>query len=224
MTRETRPIHLERTLIYIPIVHTPADMGALREKVRQKGLQRMGPQGWRRKISIINNLWSEIERTVEGIDLTYKKVLIYQDGLPVCGREVEIVRDLAKAGSRNYHLLLRLMEKGAQIMGTESAELLVEEYELNKQILDAGEKLGPSRMGVRQKALSDELLKRRDQFISHRINTTLKAGETGILFLGILHSLGNLLAKDIEVIYPIHLSNRGGQEDDRTPDTGPDCR
>jgi len=47
------------------------------------------------------------------------------------------------------------------------------------------------------------LLDRRNRFIAYRINTTLCTGETGILFLGMLHSLENLLNKDINVIYPV---------------------
>jgi hypothetical protein len=58
---------------------------------------------------------------------------IHLEGLPVCGHESEIVADLARAGSRNHRLLLRLREFGAIIMGTESAELLVEEYQLSSK-------------------------------------------------------------------------------------------
>ena len=54
-----------------------------------------------------------------------------------------------------------------------------------------------------QKPASDILLKRRDQFIADRINDTLGPGETGILFLGMLHSLGHLLDEQIKVVYPI---------------------
>jgi hypothetical protein len=48
--------------------------------------------------------------------------------------------------------------------------------------------------------LSEELLKKRDRFIARRINSTLRPGETGILFLGMLHSLAALLDEDIRVI------------------------
>jgi hypothetical protein len=48
------------------------------------------------------------------------------------------------------------------------------------------------------------LLKRRDQYIARRINDTLLAGETGLIFLGMLHSVRSWLDKDIRVVYPIH--------------------
>ncbi len=51
--------------------------------------------------------------------------------------------------------------------------------------------------------MSDILLQRRDQFIGQRINDTLKSGETGILFLGMLHSLERYLKQDVKVIYPL---------------------
>ncbi len=88
-------------------------------------------------------------------------------------------------------------------MGTESSELLVEEYELVKQTLARGDTLKAAGVAARKKALSDSLLLMRDRYIADRINGTLRAGETGILFLGMLHSLGNWLDKDIRVIYPI---------------------
>ncbi len=36
----------------------------------------------------------------------------------MCGREAEIVRDLAEAGSRNHRLLVRLDQRGTILKGT----------------------------------------------------------------------------------------------------------
>ena len=194
----------ERTLIYIPIIHTPADMGALSESIQRLKVKRLGRKGWQRNVNLVDQLWVQIEQAVERLVLPYERVRLYQDGLPVCGREVEIVTELAKAKSRNHQLLLRLSEKGATIMGTESSALLVEEYQLVKEIFASG---NPNLAGGReanQKALRDSLLKRRDQYIGCRINATLQMGETGVIFLGMLHSLGPWLDKDIRVVYPTH--------------------
>jgi hypothetical protein len=90
-------------------------------------------------------------------------------------------------------------------MGTESSELLVEEYELIKGLLASGEPVGTKSIGARQKGLSDSLLKRRDMYIAHRIDETLRANETGILFIGMLHRLTQWLAKDVRVTYPLNL-------------------
>jgi hypothetical protein len=59
---------------------------------------------------------------------------------------------------------------------------------------------------ARRKALADALIRKRDQYIADRIEQTLQIGETGILFLGMLHALENQLHKDIRVIYPVKLA------------------
>jgi hypothetical protein len=200
-----------RTLIYIPIIHSAADMGALRESVQRVTLQKLGEKGWENRISLIDSLWDKIETVIGDLSLSYEKVRLYQDGLPVCGLEVKIVTEIAKAGSRNHLLLINLMEKGATIMGTESPELLIEEYNLVKRILSAENSVEAAKIEVCQKPLSDVLLKKRDQYIADRVNRTLGMDETGIIFLGMLHSLDSLLEKDIQVIYPIFRhSDLGG--------------
>src|SRR5208337_450093 len=166
----------ERTLIYIPIIHTQADMGALGESIQRLKVNRLGRKGWERNVNLVNKLWAQIESAIESLALPYDRVRLYQDGLPVCGREVEIVTELAKAGSRNHGLLLRLKEKGAAIVGTESSELLVEEYQLVKEDFASGKPQVATQGEPRRKALRDSLLKRRDQYIARRVNETLRAG------------------------------------------------
>ena len=204
MARGAEPPRPVRILIYIPIIHGQADMGALGESVRQVKVRKLGRRGWEQNLNLIGRMWTEIEQALERWTVSCERVRVYQDGLPDCGRELEIVTELAKAGSRNHQLLLRLKEKGATIMGTESSELLVEEYQLVKQALASRDPLQGARMEASQKALSVSLLKRRDQYIADRINRTLYPGETGILFLGMLHAVAHLLPRDIHVIYPIH--------------------
>ncbi|MDP3182077.1 MAG: hypothetical protein Q8M54_04575 [Desulfobaccales bacterium] len=190
-------------MIYIPIIHTQADMGALQESVVRATLEKVGRPGLSRKTAAIDKIWTEIERVIDALSLSFDRVRLYQDGLPVGGGEAEIVTELARAGSRNYQLLLRLMAQGATLMGTESGDLLVQEYQLAKQSLTARP---PRAAGVaaHRRALSEALLQRRDHFIAQRINDTLKPGETGILFLGMLHSLERYLHQDVKVIYPLH--------------------
>jgi hypothetical protein len=192
-----------RTLFYLPIIHTQADMGALKGSVVRATLEKLGQTALARKTAAIEQVWDEIERVIDGLALSFDRVRLYQDGLPVCGREPEIVSELAQTGSRNHQLLARLMNRGAILMGTESGDLLVQEYQLAKQSLTARQ---PRSAGVaaQRRALSAALLQRRDQFIAQRINDTLKPGETGILFLGMLHSLERYLNRDVKVIYPLH--------------------
>lgn len=192
-----------RTLVYFPIIHTQSDMGALSESIRKVTIQKLGERGWRRKINLVKQFWADLESILDKLSLVYAQTRLYQDGLPVCGKEQDIVTELAKKGSPNHQLLVRLMEKGATVMGTESAELLIEEYHLIKKVLETGDVHDAMMIEARQKAAGELLLSKRDVFIAERIETTLQAGETGILFLGMLHNISELLPTDMEVIYPM---------------------
>ena len=200
-----------RTLIHVPIIHAPVDMGGLAEPIRKIKIEKLGRQGWMSNLAGIQQLWKQTRRRVEQWDLPYPRVRVYQDGLPVCGHEVEIVSDLAKAGSPNHQLVLYLLKKGAELTGTESAEILLEEYDLVKRFLAAKTEEEARAIAEDQRRLSKDLLRRRDEFIANRINETLCAGETGILFLGMLHDLGDRLAPDIRVSYLNHPSFRAGK-------------
>jgi hypothetical protein len=201
-----------RFLVCVPIVHTQADMGALNEPIQRLKVKKLGKRTWERNLELVKNFWTQIEQTTEDLALPYERVRLYQDGLPVCGHELEIVADLAKAGSRNYQLLLKLKAKGAILMGTESPELLVEEYQLVKQVF--AEEMSPSSSRrasqEKEKSLQGSLLKRRDQFIGRRISQTLLPGETGVLFVGMLHSVEPWLDKDIQVLHPVRRPLQGG--------------
>jgi hypothetical protein len=192
-----------RRLIYLPIVHTQADMGALKNLVSRLTLETIGRAGLTRKTAIINKIWEDIENYIDKLTLSFDRVRLYQDGLPVCGQEIEIVTDLAAKGSRNHELLLRLIAQGAVLMGTESGDLLLQEYQLSKQSLTFPP---PRAAGVmaRLQSASNCLLVQRDKFIAERINDTLNSGETGILFIGILHSPTRYLDQDITMVYPFH--------------------
>lgn len=192
-----------RKLIHIPIIHTQSDMGALAGEIQRLTIEKLGLQEWERSVRAVGQLWMIIRQTIEAMDLSYPQMRLYQDGLPNCGREVEIVTDVAQAGSPNHQLLLELMEKGATLVGTEDPELLLEEYQLIQQVLDARDLGETEQVEIRQQALSQVLLARRDQYIAQRINDTLREGETGVLFLGLLHGLEGRLAEDIHIVYPI---------------------
>ena len=147
---------------------------------------------------IVGQFWDALERAVAALSLDFKAVRLYQDGLPICGHEADIVAQLAATGSRNHRLLRGLMDRGATLSGTESGELLVEEYELLRQSLLPG--IDPKK----HRELSTAILAKRDVFIAKRIANTLCPGETGILFIGLMHNIEpGLTDAGIEVSYPI---------------------
>ena len=150
-------------------------------------------------------------------------VLALPEGSSLSGRfanlwkRAEIVTELAKIGSRNHQLLLRLHRQGATIMGTESADLLVKEYKLIKQVLQIRNPEEAARLESRQKKTSAALLKQRDQFIAERINSTLCAGETGLLFLGMLHSVAPFIATNINVTQTSQLPSDAAKKATDSP-------
>jgi hypothetical protein len=173
-------------------------MGTLGDAFKHALVDQLGEQWWQHKLNLVDSFWTGIEKTLGGLNLRYEVVRVYQDGLPVCGHELRIVSELARAGSRNHQLLQRMRLRGATIIGTESAELLVEEYQLARQLIGAAS----NREGASpdQQTLARSLLERRDRYIGARIDATLKPWQTGIIFLGGLHSLSDKLAPDIAVL------------------------
>jgi hypothetical protein len=152
---------------------------------------------WEQREQIISGLWTDIQKNLDVLHLDGPKTRIYQDGLPLCGFEERIVRELADAGSSNHQLILRLLDQGTILMGTEDPRLLMEEYELQKQNLE--HKAGGEFSEVQWRKRTDRLLEARDTFIVKRIEATLREGETGLLFLGALHRLETWKPTDIIV-------------------------
>ncbi|MFQ5945664.1 MAG: hypothetical protein ACE5NC_05360 [Anaerolineae bacterium] len=189
-----------RTLTYIPIVHSAADMGSEAERIRDAYVERHGKEAWEESREAIASAWEQIEKDILGLDLDFRKVRLYQDGLPVCGREQEIVREIARRGSPNYRLLLDLIAKGATLEGTEDPQLLLEEYRVLKTTAAALGQAEEREAAIRDyEEESRRLLEQRDRFIGRRIAETLKEGETGLLFIGALHRVDQTLPKDIAV-------------------------
>ena len=182
-----------RALIYFPIIHSSKDLGSLSNAASDLRTEEQE----RLYIDAIEHFWGMIATAIEDLGLDYTKLKLYQDGLPVCGKEQEIVAEVANSGSENYKLLQTLHHKGAVLMGTESPELLVQEHTLMTQLLRSG-KSTDATLEIAQK-----LLDQRDGFIAKRIEKTLQDNEIGILFLGLMHNIIAKLPKDIVIIQPI---------------------
>jgi hypothetical protein len=192
------PGSASRRLIQIPIIHTQADLGTLGVHVRDLYVRRAGRRRWEEHIRTVERLWHNLGDALGRLELDPPRTRLYQDGLPVCGREEDIVRELAAAGSCNHRILLDLMAKGCHLTGTESPELLLEEYNLTRAQLE--QRARRPRPGSAGAQACQSLLDRRDRFIADRIAHTLEEGWTGILFLGMLHALAHHLPADIQVL------------------------
>jgi len=175
-----------------------------------------GATSWHEREHAVNQLWREIREGIDTLSLDYAKVRIYQDGLPVCGFEAKIVEELAGAGSLNHQLVLELVGRGATLMGSEDPQLLMQEYEMAKEQLP--DKFGPEEALAERLERAKHLLDARDCFITRRIDETLLAGETGLLFLGAAHPMDELKSTDIQVQNLGDGGACGGSHDDQTRD------
>lgn len=174
-----------RRLIWVPILHTAADLGSAAAMTAE----RHGQDQWRKLQQRLDRGWDTVERKIRALALDLRRTRIYQDGLPVTGGPVlQVVTDLAQRGSRNHQLILTLVAAGAALEPTEDLELLRAELQL---LQDAKGPASPAR--------SRQILADRDRYIAQRVSATLLEGETGLLFLGALHNVRPWLGPGTEL-------------------------
>ena len=117
-------------LIYVPVVHSTAEMGSAAPAYKAAFVARYGEGKWAERSAEFDAIWRAIADAIKALGLDLERVKLYQDSLPVCGRESALVQDLAAQGSRNHQLLESLVRGGATLVGTESPTLLLDEYKL----------------------------------------------------------------------------------------------
>jgi hypothetical protein len=175
-------------LIYVPVVHSTVEMGSAAPAYKAAFVARYGESKWAERSAEFDAVWRAIADAIKRLGLNFSHVKLYQDSLPVCGHENELVRDLAAQGSRNHQLLESLTHEGATLVGAESPALLLDEYRL----LQSSE---------RTEEQAAALLEARDRFIAAQIDATLRDEEDGVLFIGALHKVARFLPPRIKVEY-----------------------
>ncbi|MBI4704454.1 MAG: hypothetical protein HY744_25405, partial [Deltaproteobacteria bacterium] len=190
-----------RELVYVPVVHSEADLGSLSGEIRQRFEQAFGAGAWGRRRALVEAMWDGVRSRLEELPVAWSRARLYQDGLPVCGREHEIVRELAAQGSRNHQLLLDLAARGAALMGTEDPELMVREYGRVKALVRAAAEQAPDAVAQELRREGETILRARDGHMAARIDATLGPCETGILLVGLLDRIDELLAHKMRVTH-----------------------
>ena len=190
-----------RTLVHVPIIHSDVDLGSLAAKLEEDVVRRLGPQAWAARNATVDTMWTDIRAHLLALPLDWPTVRLFQDGLPVFGRERELVEDLAKMGSRNHQLLLQCVERGARLMGTEDPALLVREYQRMGRLLAASDD-GAAAVEAAQQEGRD-LLAARDAYIAARIDTDTGPEDTAILFVGVMHEVDRLLQDSFEIVHVV---------------------
>jgi hypothetical protein len=187
-----------RILIYVPVIHTIADLGSLAEAVNKKGIDDLGEVIWKKHRNNIDGFWAAISNYFDSVDVSGMK--IYQDGLMAEGEiGQKIVEAGIKSGSKNYEIVSRLIKRGTILVRTEDFTLVKEEHELLIAITQAKSILRKIGAFLKYKLVKNRLLNKRDKFIAKRINETLNQGEKGIIFIGAYHNIKKILARDIQI-------------------------
>ena len=179
-------------------------MGSLQSAAKREFLRKYRKSDWDNHTNAVQEFWEGLQKRIMGLEWEYPRTHIYQDGLPVCGKELQIVTELAQKGSRNHRLVLRLVQKGARLEGTESPKLLLEEYQFLQGVFSAPEGEPREAAAAAYSARAAALVKERDEYIRRRIDATLPEGGRGLLFIGLIHYVDEGLPDDIQVSYLIH--------------------
>ncbi len=192
-----------RTLNIIPIVHTSQDLGSLAPPIEGVKNRILASIPNRSETPFSKWFWDELRLGIEAWTIEPQSLQLYQDALPFTGStgaqiERKIVDDLARQCHPNYVLIQTLIERGAELVGTESPQLLMAEYNALKKALSDGT-LGLHNGNSIGNA---NLLEQRDRFIAERIHSTLRANSVGLLFIGMLHRVEKYLPADILVHFP----------------------
>jgi len=174
-------------------------MGTMGEGLEAAYIERFGRRHWDEYLALLEGFWPAVRAGLEQLGLDYTLVDLYQDGLPVCGSELEIVKKAAAMGGQNHQLLLDLAARGATLRGTEDPRLLLTEYHGVQAALSDGPGKARSREDGGHASRYAEVLSKRDAYIGQRIGQSLQPGRTGILFLGMMHKVESFLPTDIVV-------------------------
>lgn len=192
-----------RRLIYIPVIHAEADMGSAGEALSEATARASEETKRNDLASSVERMWEGLQNRVLALALPSSGSKLYQDGLPVCGRELAIARLAAEGGSSNYKILLELVDRGGELVGTEDPRLLVQEHANLKRYLETCA-TRPRSAAARYSAESRRLTVKRDAFVRGRLDETLPPGGTGIIFMGLEHRVDEGLPSSIAVEYLIH--------------------
>lgn len=187
-----------RTLYYVPMIHSPDELGSLRESVLQTHAKIYGNDRLEKLLEKIAEFWDEIGKRMIAAEL-YSPVAsslhVFVDGLPNVDENIvrKVVEDLIESRTIPlYQIIAKLQKNGARVHGTEDTELLLKEFEYYKG-LSEGKNPNPVE--------SQERLKARDTAITLRIQEIMtQDDDIGILFVGMLHDVISKLPDEFNVI------------------------
>lgn len=187
-----------RRLLYVPVIHVESDLGSIAPTIDKRSTQICGRERWERHKQTVSTFWDNIEEYFKKLNAGNLK--IYQDGLMAGGKlGRKIIEEGAAKGSRNYRIVLDLINSGGEIRKTEDIELLKEEYARILKLAQSKSLWERTTAYIGYRFRRDKLMDKRDRFIAKTIGETLRNGETGVLFIGAFHDVTPYLVEDIHV-------------------------
>jgi hypothetical protein len=187
-----------RTLYYVPIIHTSADLGSLGKTVSERAEADLGVETWQDHLRVVDGFWDSITRYF--LTLNARGMKLFQDGMVADGEVGRaIVAEGVKTGSKNYLLIRELLNRGAILVKTEDFSLVKEELDRLLQVTRAGTGIQKVAAFARYRLVRDRLLRKRDRFIAARVADSLAPDETGALFIGAYHDVRQQLPGDISI-------------------------
>lgn len=201
----TEEVRKMRTLYYVPMRHPQEELGTMIGPLQRLERLELGVQGTamcrmqkEKEFGLVAEKVIQIQTALECPNLC-----IYMDGFPAEEPEVEklLYADFVyKKRFPTYLLIDRLIQKGAMLVGTENPELLREEYQYIQELARVVETQELPEDGYDYKRVGQDILEKRDEYIAGRIDSTLKDGNAGILFIGAMHQVEKKLPDDIDII------------------------
>lgn len=195
-----------RRLLYIPIIHSEVDLGGVGNVMTRQSTTMAGEQRWMLHKETVCKFWKSVAAYLYSLDP--HKLKVYQDGLTANGElGRQIVEEAARRGSKNYQLVLELLDRGADLQKTEDTILLLREHENIRKFVQQDFRRTSLKGPLEKEELStqeyrlqrEHLMEKRDKFIAEAIGATLEGGEIGVLFIGAHHRVAARLAADIAV-------------------------
>jgi len=108
---------------------------------------------WNEHIQAVDEMWEGISKRLGKLDVEHANLRIYQDGLPLCGRELDIVRECRGTGKPKSPPGAFPGPARRFLEGTEDVQLLLEEYRYIQAI--TGERK-PAEKRTKAKLLSNK--------------------------------------------------------------------
>ncbi|MDA2922501.1 hypothetical protein MYX07_04530 [Patescibacteria group bacterium AH-259-L07] len=189
-----------REVYFVYIIHQAIeDYGKLGSALAQLYIAKHGQKAFDKLQKKIREYWELVEETIDEKIPNVEGLIIYQNEFPVSDRERvlahlgEMLKDFSE--SCNFKLLKKLLGKGAILEGTEDANLVMRQWEIDLRVAQTPSLEEQQRIRDETAELTQQITKKRDVSIAKRIRDTLPEDGKAILFIGRRHDVIAELAK-----------------------------